>query len=98
MNNESNTERALKLLKDAYAVNTPEDNVEYYKDFSKIYDGVYVQSMSYVYHKYVAKELMSYFEGDGAICDIGCGTGLVGQELLKINSNLIVLDINYGPF
>ena len=90
MNKKFKTEKALKLLKDAYAVETPEDSIKYYKDFSKIYDDIYVEGMSYVYPKYVAKELISYFKGDGPICDIGCGTGLVGEELLKLNSKLII--------
>ena len=78
MSEKSKTDKALKLLKDAYAVKTPEDSIKYYKDFSKVYDDTYVEGMSYVYHKYVAKELLSYFKGNGPICDVGCGTGLIG--------------------
>ena len=90
MKKKSKTKQALKLLKDAYSIETPEDNVEYYRDFSKVYDDIYVEGMSYVYPKYVAKELISYYQEDGPICDIGCGTGLVGKELIKLNSKLVI--------
>jgi len=95
--NKSKEEKALKLLKDAYAVETPEDSIEYYKDFSKIYDDIYVEGMSYVYHKYVAKELFKYFKGEGSICDIGCGTGLIGEELLKLNPKLVIDGVDISP-
>jgi len=97
MKNESKKEKALKLLKDAYAVETPEDSIEYYKGFSKIYDDTYVEGMSYVYHKYVTKELLKYFKGEGSVCDIGCGTGLVGEELLKLNPKLVIDGVDISP-
>jgi len=90
MKKESKTEKALKLLKDAYSIETPEDSVEYYRDFSKVYDDTYVEGMSYVYHKFVAKELISYYQEVGPICDVGCGTGLVGEELIKLNSKFVI--------
>ena len=97
MSEKSKTDKALKLLKDAYAVKTPEDSIKYYKDFSKVYDDTYVEGMSYVYHKYVAKELLIYFKGNGPICDVGCGTGLIGEELLKLNSKLIIDGVDISP-
>tara|TARA_B100001750_G_C15422665_1_gene553807 strand:- start:268 stop:933 length:666 start_codon:yes stop_codon:yes gene_type:complete len=88
---------AKELLTGAYEIKTPEDSLVYYKDFSKIYDDTYVEGMSYVYHKYVARELISYFKGEGSVCDIGCGTGLVGQELIKLNSKLIIDGVDISP-
>ena len=97
MNKKNKLIEAKKLLTGAYEIKTPEDSIEYYKDFSKIYDDTYVEGMSYIYHKYVAKELISYFNGEGAVCDIGCGTGLVAQELLKLNSKLVIDGVDISP-
>ena len=97
MSKKSKTDKALKFLKEAYNVESPEDSIEYYKDFSKVYDDIYVEGMSYVYHKYVVKELISNFKGEGPICDVGCGTGLVGQELQKLNSKLIIDGVDISP-
>ena len=63
MDKKSKLREAKVLLTGAYEIKTPEDSLVYYKDFSKIYDDTYVEGMSYVYHKYVAKELISYFNG-----------------------------------
>ena len=95
-NKGSKTEEALKLLKGAYEIRTPEDSRIYYKDFSKHYDETFVKQLAYIYPKRVAEELLAHFDGDGTICDIGCGTGLVGQELhhLKANSVIDGVDIS----
>ena len=89
-NKRSKTEEALKLLKGAYQIQTPEDSRTYYKDFSKYYDETFVKQLAYIYPKRVAKELLAHFDGDGTICDIGCGTGLVGEELKNLNANIVI--------
>ena len=86
----SKTEEALKLLEGAYAIQTPEDSKVYYKDFSKNYDETFVKQLSYSYPRRVAEELLAHFDGDGIICDIGCGTGLVGEELKNLNANIVI--------
>ena len=92
----SKTEEALKLLEGAYAIQTPEDSKVYYKDFSQNYDETFVKQLSYTYPRRVAEELLAHFDGDGIICDIGCGTGLVGEELKNLNANIVIdgLDIS----
>tara|TARA_B100000745_G_scaffold297149_1_gene243624 strand:+ start:338 stop:1027 length:690 start_codon:yes stop_codon:yes gene_type:complete len=89
-NKRSKTEEALKLLKGAYQIQTPEDSRTYYKDFSKHYDETFVKQLAYIYPKRVAEELLAHFDGDGTICDIGCGTGLAGQELRYLNANVVI--------
>ena len=89
-NKRSKTEEALKLLKGAYEIQTPEDSRIYYKDFSKYYDETFVKQLAYIYPKRVAEEFLAHFDGDGTICDIGCGTGLVGQELRYLNANVVI--------
>ena len=86
----SKTEEALKLLEGAYAIQTPEDSKVYYKDFSQNYDETFVKQLSYTYPRRVAEELLAHFDGDGIICDIGCGTGLVGEELKNLNANIVI--------
>jgi len=82
--------KALSLLKGAYDIKTPEDNILYYKRFSKDYDKVFAAGLEYSYPKYVAEEFFQNYNNTGYICDIGCGTGLVANELKYIDSNLII--------
>ena len=82
---------AIKFLKGAYAIKTPKDSKFYYKDFSKHYDSVFVEQLKYIYPTKVAEEFLKHFDSDGVICDIGCGTGLIGQELRKVNKNILML-------
>ena len=91
MNDENNIKnKALKLLKGAYDLETPEDNILYYKGFSKDYDTVFAAGLKYSYPKYVAEEFIKNYNNSGSICDIGCGTGLVANELKQIDSSLII--------
>ncbi|RCL83763.1 MAG: class I SAM-dependent methyltransferase [Alphaproteobacteria bacterium] len=98
MNDKNNIKnKALKLLDGAYDLETPEDNIVYYKNFSKVYDQVFASGLEYSYPKYVADEFMQNYNNIGSICDIGCGTGLVANELKYINSNLIIDGFDISP-
>ena len=88
--NKNKKAHALDLLKGAYSLSTSDDNKIYYKSFAKHYDDVFVKSLGYIYPEEVAKILMSSFQIDGAICDIGCGTGLVAEKIKKINKKAII--------
>ena len=91
MNDENNIKnKALKLLKGAYDLETPEDNILYYKSFSKDYDRVFAAGLKYSYPKSVSEEFIKNYDNSGPICDIGCGTGLVANELKQIDSSLII--------
>jgi len=64
---------------DAYAVETPADNVRLYADWAGTYDADFVASKGYVYHQRVAEILVRQrSQINGAVLDIGCGTGAVG--------------------
>lgn len=67
---------------DAYAVETPADNVRLYGDWAETYDADFVASEGFVYHLRVA-EIMLQQQSliDGAVLDVGCGTGNVGVVL-----------------
>lgn len=66
-------------VEDAYAVETPADNVRLYADWANTYDSDFVASTGYVYHQRVAEILVRQRSLiNGAVLDIGCGTGAVG--------------------
>ena len=88
--NKNKKDHALDLLKGAYSLSTSDDNKIYYKNFAPHYDDVFVKSLGYIYPEEVAKILMSSFHIDGAICDIGCGTGLVAEKIKEFNKNAII--------
>ena len=87
---------AIKLLEGAYALETPEDSISYYKGFSEHYDNIFAGTLKYNYPKRIAEEFFQNFNGAGNICDIGCGTGLVGNELKFLNPEIVIdgLDIS----
>jgi len=67
---------------DAYAVETPADNVRLYADWADTYDSDFVASKGYVYHLRVAEILVRQRSLiNGAVLDVGCGTGTVGVSL-----------------
>ncbi len=67
---------------DAYAVETPADNVRLYADWADTYDSDFVASKGYVYHLRVAEILVRERSLiNGAVLDVGCGTGTVGVSL-----------------
>lgn len=76
---------------DAYAVETPADNVRLYGDWAETYDADFVASEGFVYHLRVA-EIMLQQQSliDGAVLDVGCGTGNVGVVLR--NGGIDVVD------
>ncbi len=72
-------------LHDAYAVETPADNVDLYRRWAASYEDDFMASHGYIYHVEVAK----VFAGeatptDGPVLDVGCGTGVVAAEIAKL--------------
>ena len=69
-------------LKDAYAVETPDDSVELYKDWAESYDEDFIAATGYVAFQRAAKFFLEQ-DGrpDGPVLDVGCGTGAVGSVL-----------------
>ena len=85
-----NDERAFRLLKGAYALNSPADNRSYYQDFASHYDSSFAAALGYVYPGAVARAFLAWQRSDGPVLDIGCGTGLVGAELRKAQPDLLI--------
>lgn len=64
----------------AYELSTPEDSVNYYRDWAKNYDREFAEAHSYIVPAQVAGTFRDQ-GGAGPVLDIGAGTGLVGAEL-----------------
>ncbi|WP_170230596.1 class I SAM-dependent DNA methyltransferase [Roseibium hamelinense] len=76
------SDKAQRLLENAYALETPDDSRAYYRGFAASYDEDFADVLGFVYPQKIA-EIYRQISGpdDGPIADIGCGTGLVAQAL-----------------
>jgi predicted TPR repeat methyltransferase len=71
-----------QLLENAYRLNTPDDNIDYYRRFAPTYDSDFAQQLGWNYPKAIADAYRAQAGGDDfPIADIGCGTGYVATEL-----------------
>jgi len=73
-------------LDDAYGLDTVDDARRLYRDWAATYDSEFVDLNGYVYGRRVAELLAEHFESSAGketplVCDVGCGTGVVGVEL-----------------
>jgi ubiquinone/menaquinone biosynthesis C-methylase UbiE len=67
---------------DAYAVKTPSDCARLYGEWAETYDAEFVEPEGYVVYLRVAEVLLEQrSQINGAVLDVGCGTGLVGVSL-----------------
>ena len=67
---------------DAYALETPEDSVRLYGEWAETYDTNFVVSSGYIVYLKVAEQLIQQRSSiNGAVLDVGCGTGIVGARL-----------------
>lgn len=78
-------------IDDAYAVKSPADNVRLYGQWASTYDTDLIDRIGYVVYLRVAETLLSQrSQIDGAVLDVGCGTGLVGASLR--NGGIEIID------
>lgn len=76
------SENDTEKLEDAYRDKTPEENVEFYRDFAATYDSDFAERLGYANPATIAETYLELAGGDHApVADIGCGTGLVGAAL-----------------
>ncbi len=69
-------------LDGAYALKTPDDSVNYYRDWAEKYDRDFAEAMSYRSPSVIAAAFAA-LGGAGPVLDVGAGTGLVGEALAK---------------
>lgn len=67
----------------AYAVVTTDDSRRLYADWAATYDQSFIASHGYVYHQSVVGALLGRATPTGVVADVGCGTGVVGEELAR---------------
>ncbi len=67
---------------DAYAIETPADSIQLYGEWADTYDLGFVEREGYIVHLRVAELLLRQRSLiNGAVLDVGCGTGIVGECL-----------------
>ncbi len=67
----------------AYALKTPEDSKRLYADWAQTYDQSFAEAQDYLAPALVAAAYKAA-GGIGPLLDVGAGTGLCGQELVKL--------------
>ena len=79
------------ILENAYSLETPNDNKIYYKNIAAQYDKNFAKDLGYIYPEEIGKLVLNSEKSlNGDICDIGCGTGLVGEWLRNKNISLVI--------
>jgi predicted TPR repeat methyltransferase len=76
-----------ELLAAAYALDGPEANRSLYARWAATYEVDFIAESGYRYHERVAavfaEHCLPVVEPDEAVADVGCGTGVVGQALVR---------------
>ena len=77
-------------LDDAYAVETPDDSIRLYGQWAPSYDEEFAKAVGYMTYRRVAEIFgRDQVPIDGAVLDVGCGTGLVGECLREVGIDLV---------
>jgi predicted TPR repeat methyltransferase len=86
-------------LDDAYALETPEDNKNLYRNWASTYDDEFAQRNKYVYPKTIAFICAELVDKDSilTILDIGCGTGIVGTCLSELLPTSTIDGVDISP-
>ncbi len=71
-----------ELLRRAYGLRSDTESLALYRDWASTYDRTMLDGLQYQSPRLIAERLAAWMPGrDGAVLDIGCGTGLAGREL-----------------
>jgi len=82
-------------LKNAYALNTPEDSKRLYADWAETYDDTFAAGMDYQMPRLVAFIYAEIAGGMGPVLDVGAGTGLLAQNIpMRASLEIDALDIS----
>lgn len=82
-------------LNTAYALKTPQDSIDLYRDWAATYDADFATANDYRYPAVVAELFAERFDGAAPVLDVGAGTGLVGEGLARFGVTAVdALDIS----
>ena len=77
-------------VESAYAIETPDDSRRLYARWADSYDQDFIEKTGYVYHENVAGAFLDAGgSAGGAVLDVGCGTGVLGQALGDVGERLV---------
>ena len=88
--NGDDPEEGVRLLHRAYSLGAPDTHIDFYRDFAELYDSTYAASLGYIYPLGIASVLSGQQRPQGAILDIGCGTGLVAPAIRKVDASAVI--------
>ncbi len=77
----------------AYALSSVDDNRRLYAAWAKGYDEEFALDMDYILPQHVARLFLEH-GGNGAVLDVGAGTGLLGQLLYEHCRPIDALDLS----
>ncbi len=91
------SDKAEQFLKEAYATDDEVSQLAFYKKWAQDYDAQMMEGLDYLSPDKIAQALTRYFKQQkGLVLDVGCGTGLTADALVKLGyQNIDGLD--YSP-
>ena len=95
--NGDDPKEGVRLLHRAYSLGAPDTHIDFYRDFAELYDSTYAASLGYIYPLGIASVLSGQQRPQGAILDIGCGTGLVATAIRKVDSSAVIDGVDISP-
>ena len=71
---------------EAYNLLTSSDHRNYYDSWAKTYEQDFANKTSYIYPELIAGLMKNWIGSNNInLADIGCGTGLIGEQLRETN-------------
>lgn len=95
--NGDDPEEGVRLLHRAYRLGAPDTHIDFYRDFAELYDSTYAANLGYIYPLGIASVLSGQQRPQGAILDIGCGTGLVATAIRKVDPSVVIDGVDISP-
>ena len=95
--NGDDPEEGVRLLRRAYSLGAPDTHIDFYRDFAELYDSTYAASLGYIYPLGIASVLSGQKRPQGAILDMGCGTGLVATAIRQVDPNVEIDGVDISP-